>query len=140
MKGRVAIAVLLLGSLAFGPISLLAQTAPGHPTSESLAYSEWCRYMDDLKAQRTLLGWRMLLDLGASLLGATAFLVEIAPQSTPDLTSVVLSLAFFLAGEIDFWAYTMPRHAAVNSEMMLFKVSGAARMWVWPCQGARPSW
>lgn len=135
----VAVAVLIAGTLAFGAMPLLAQTDPGHPTSESLTYSEWCRYMDSLKAQRTRLGWRALLDVGVELLGTVAFFVEMA-QPTPNLTRVAVSLAISLAGAIDFFAYTAPRQGVVVSEMLLFKTTGAARMWVWPCSDTRPSW
>ena len=139
MKSRLALAVLVVGALVLGSMPLLAQTGPGYPTDESLAYSQWCQYMDSLKHQRTLLGWRMLLDTSLSLLGVTAFFVESA-SPTPSITKKILAAVVQLAGTIDFFAFTSPRYGAVAYEMLLFKKTGADRMWVWPCNGTGPSW
>ncbi|MFC2108509.1 hypothetical protein ACFLS5_03515, partial [Candidatus Bipolaricaulota bacterium] len=60
-------------------------------------------------------------------------------QPTPNLTRAVLSAAFCFAGVIDLFAYTVPRYEGVAYRMMLFKKTGADRMWVWPCSGPDPS-
>ena len=138
MKRRLAIVMLVAGFLGFGSISLPAQTGPVYQTDESLAYSGWCRYMHGLQAERSLLGWRSLLDTGVSLLGSIACLIEMV-QPTPNLTRAVLSAAFCFAGVIDLLAYTVPRYEGVAYRMMLFKKTGADRMWVWPCSGPDPS-
>ena len=136
MKTRRLISMLVVCFLTFAPITLQAQTGTEHPADESLAYSGWCRYMDDLKAQRVLLGWRSLLDTGGILLGSVAFIFEMM-LPTPNLTRAVLSAAFCFAGSIDLFAYTLPRHGTVAYKMMLFQKTGADRMWFWPCNSTK---
>jgi hypothetical protein len=138
MKTRLAIVVLVAGVLGFGLISLQAQTEPAFQADERLAYSGWCRYMEGLQAERSLLGWRSLLDTGGVLVGSIVCLIEML-QPTPNLKRAVLSAAMCSVGVIDLFAFTIPRHEEVAFRMRLFRRIGADRMWVWPCSDPEPS-
>jgi len=121
-----------MGFLTFGSMPMQAQTGSDYQSEESVVYSGWCQYMDNLQNHSSLLNWRMILDAGLGLFGSTICLIEVV-QPTPNLSRSVLSAVLCVAGIIDYYAYTLPQFRLLSYKIMMFRRIGADRLWVWPC-------
>ncbi len=136
MRTRFLVIALVIVGVSFGSLLVHAQVDSENP---SLTHAQWCRYMDELQRQRNLLYLRMGIDTAVALIGTGLFFKE-AQKPVLNVTRMVFASALWLAGTIDLFLFTFPRLGSVQSELLLFKVSGGARMWVWPCSGASPQW